>query len=38
LLGGDILQSFDHWTIDFQRMDFEVGKPLTKTTTKPRAD
>jgi len=38
LLGGDILQSFDHWTIDFSRMQFEVGKPLTKATAKPRAD
>lgn len=38
LLGGDILQSFDHWTIDFQRMQFEVGKPLIKPTAKPRAE
>nr|WP_199044815.1 retropepsin-like aspartic protease [Dyella sp. ASV24] len=38
VLGGDILQAFDHWTIDFQRMQFEVGKPLTKPTTQPRAE
>lgn len=38
LLGSDILRSFDHWTIDFQRMQFEVGSPLTEATGKPRAD
>lgn len=38
LLGGDILQSFDHWTIDFQRMQFEVGAPLSKAAAKPRAE
>ncbi|PMQ02916.1 hypothetical protein DyAD56_21835 [Dyella sp. AD56] len=38
VLGGDILQAFDHWTIDFQRMQFEVGKPLAKPTAKPRAE
>lgn len=38
LLGGDILQSFDHWTIDFQRMQFEVGNPLPKPAAKPRAE
>ncbi|QNK01021.1 retropepsin-like aspartic protease family protein [Dyella telluris] len=38
LLGGDILQAFDHWTIDFQRMQFEVGKPLAKPATRPRAE
>lgn len=38
LLGGDILQAFDHWTIDFQRMQFEVGKPLAKPAASPRAE
>jgi hypothetical protein len=37
-LGGDILQSFDHWTIDFPRMQFEVGKPLPPATGKTRAE
>ncbi|MET3654383.1 retropepsin-like aspartic protease [Dyella japonica] len=37
VLGGDILQSFDHWTIDFPRMQFDVGKPLSHATTKPHA-
>lgn len=37
VLGGDILQSFDHWTIDFPRMQFEVGKPLPQATAKLRA-
>jgi predicted aspartyl protease len=38
LLGTDILRSFDHWTIDFQRMQFEVGKPVAKATASPRAE
>lgn len=38
LLGGDILQAFDHWTIDFQRMQFEVGTPLAKPAARPRAE
>ncbi|PXV60573.1 Aspartyl protease [Dyella jiangningensis] len=38
LLGGDILQAFEYWTIDFRRMQFEVGKPLTKATPQPRAE
>lgn len=37
VLGGDILQSFDHWTIDFSRMQFEVGKPLPRAPAKPHA-
>ena len=37
VLGGDILQSFDHWTIDFPRMQLDVGKPLSHATTKPHA-
>jgi hypothetical protein len=35
VLGGDILQSFDHWTIDFPRMQFEVGNPLPRANSKP---
>lgn len=35
VLGGDILQSFDHWTIDFPRMQFEVGHPLPRPLAKP---
>ncbi|WP_019464933.1 hypothetical protein [Dyella japonica] len=37
LLGGGILPSFDQGTIDFRRMQFEAGKPLSKTTARPRA-
>lgn len=35
VLGGDILRSFDHWTIDFPRMQFEVGHPLPRPLAKP---
>lgn len=35
VLGGDILQSFDHWTIDFPRMQFEVGQPLPRPLATP---
>ena len=34
VLGGDILQSFDHWTVDFPHMQFEVGKPIAPAAPK----
>jgi predicted aspartyl protease len=38
VLGGDILRAFEYWTIDFPRMQFDVGKPLSEATARPRAD
>ncbi|HET6552248.1 MAG TPA: retropepsin-like aspartic protease [Dyella sp.] len=31
VLGGDILRAFDGWTIDFRRMQLDVGAPKTPT-------
>jgi predicted aspartyl protease len=31
VLGGDILRAFDSWTIDFRRMQLDVGAPKTQT-------
>ncbi|WP_130618763.1 pepsin/retropepsin-like aspartic protease family protein [Dyella amyloliquefaciens] len=33
VLGGDILRAFDGWTIDFRRMQFDVGAPKTQTAS-----
>lgn len=33
VLGGDILQAFDSWTIDFRRMQLDVGAPRTQTAS-----
>lgn len=35
VMGWDILQAFDHWTLDFQQMQFDVGKPRSQAA--PRA-
>jgi len=37
VLGWDILQAFDYWTVDFQRMQFEAGAPLKQAAAKPHA-
>jgi len=37
VLGNDILHAFDSWTIDFSRMDFQVGAPLHTPDSEPKA-
>jgi len=31
LMGGDVLDQFDSWTVDFDRMTFELGAPVAAT-------
>jgi len=37
VLGGDILRAFDGWTIDFRRMQLDVGAPKTPTASSKEA-
>jgi len=31
LMGGDVLDQFDSWTVDFDHMTFELGTPVAAT-------